>query len=80
MCIFDWQMLNKYCKYDVHPYLTPVPSRWDPMLHHTTAVLGGMPTPETSVDVWLLTSVTESPSRIQPTLSVLQWFVSKCAS
>ena len=43
-------------------------------------LLGGMPTPETSVDVLLSTSVTESPSRIQHALSVLQWFVGKCAS
>ena len=39
-----------------------------------------MHTPETSVDVLLPTSVTESPSRIQHALSVLQWFVRKCAS
>ena len=46
----------------------------------TTLRLGGMPTPETSVDVLLSTSVTEPPSRIQHALSVLQWFVGKCAS
>ena len=33
-----------------------------------------MPTLETSVDVLLLTSVKELPSRIQHKLSVLQWF------
>ena len=43
-------------------------------------LLGGIPTPETRVDVLLSTSVTESPSRIQHALSVLQWFVGKCAS
>ena len=50
--------------------------------HHPTAylVVGPMHTPEMSVDVLLPTSVTESPSRIQHALSVLQWFVRKCAS
>ena len=33
------------------------------MLHHTTAILGLKHTPETSVDVLLLISVTKSPSR-----------------
>ena len=43
-------------------------------------LLGGMPTPETSVDVLMLTSVTESPRKFQHAFSVLQWFVGKRAS
>ncbi len=41
-------------------------------------LLGGMPTPETSVDVSLLDESRQK--RIQHALSVLQWFVGKRAS
>ena len=86
-CIFYWQMLDKYlikasvpvCEVLVYaPNLRPqtVGAKATPPY----GLLGGMPTPETSVDVLLSTSVTESPSPIQHALSVLQWFVGKCAS